>query len=165
MSASTTVRFLIDLQNPCGFNGLPDIDDLETWSESSYTGKNSDKQTFSLVIRVVDKEESALLNSSYRNKEGATNILSFSNDLPDFMAEIPEIKEQPQHLGDLVICEPILKNEAIKQNKTLQQHWAHLIIHGVLHLQGYDHINDDDTLEMETLEIKILEQLNFDNPY
>ena len=81
------------------------------------------------------------------------------------MPDIPELHEERRHLGDLVLCEPVVITEAEQQNKSIKQHFAHLIVHGTLHLQGYDHINDDDAEEMESLEISILESLGFDNPY
>ena len=92
-------------------------------------------------------------------------MLSFPDELPAFMAELPEIKEQPRHLGDLIICEPLVTEEARQQNKTIEQHWVHLIVHGILHLQGYDHIEDDEAEIMEGLEINILKQLGVNNPY
>jgi len=119
------------------------------------------------VIRVVNEEEGIDLNQIYRNKNSATNVLSFPYEVPDYAADIPELQDEysQQHLGDLVLCEKVVIEEAKAQNKTAEQHWAHLIIHGVLHLQGYDHINDDDAVKMESLEIKILESLGFKNPY
>lgn len=154
---------LIDLQNPHGFNDLPDISKVNNWCEASVLSASDKVQ--SVVIRIVDIAESADLNTEFRQKEEPTNILSFPDDLPDFMAELPEIREQPKHLGDLIICEPLLKKEAFQQNKILEQHWAHLIVHGILHLQGYDHMKDDDAAIMENLEIKILKRLGFNDPY
>ena len=154
---------LIDLQNPHGFNDLPKLSEVKTWVEAALI--RDDEQDKSIVVRVVDTAESAALNSDFRHKDGPTNVLSFPNDLPEFMAEIPELKQQPKHLGDLIICQPLVTEEALQQNKTPQQHWAHLIVHGILHLQGYDHINDHDAEIMESLEIKILKQLGFNNPY
>ena len=154
---------VVDLQNPCDFEDLPNMADIQRWIEAALI--DVDNQPVSIVVRVVDAVESAALNVDFRQKYGPTNVLSFPDELPAFMAEIPEIKEQPQHLGDLVICEPLVKEEACQQNKATEQHWAHLIVHGILHLQGYDHIDDDEAEIMESLEIKILKQLGVNNPY
>jgi probable rRNA maturation factor len=109
------------------------------------------------VIRLVDDQESAELNQQYRHKQGPTNILSFPFEAPDgFDTDL---------LGDLVICTPLIALEAQQQNKQLFDHWAHITIHGVLHLLGYDHIDDAEAEEMEALEIKILSRLNINNPY
>ena len=110
-----------------------------------------------IVVRIVDVKESTELNEIYRLKSGPTNILSFP-------VEIPEEIEL-NLLGDLVICAPVLEKEALDQNKALQDHWAHIVIHGVLHLLGYDHIEDDEAELMETKEITILSHLGIKNPY
>lgn len=114
-------------------------------------------QNSEIVIRVVDEEEMILFNEQYRGKEGATNILSFPFDPPDGV--------NSDLLGDLLVCAPVVEREAHQQNKELEHHWAHMIVHGVLHLIGYDHINDVDAEEMENLEKKILESIKIDNPY
>jgi len=155
----------LELQNPYGFDSIPNIQDLQKWSNAAL--QKSD-QTLSLVIRVVNEEEGLDLNQTYRDKNSATNVLSFPYEVPDYAVDIPELQDeysQKQHLGDLVLCEKVVINEAKAQNKTAEQHWAHLIVHGVLHLQGYDHINDDDAVKMESFEIKILDSLGFENPY
>lgn len=110
------------------------------------------------MIRIVDIKEITELNIQYRLKEGATNILSFPFDAPEGVEGI-------NLLGDLVVCAKVLEQEAQAQQKLLNNHWAHIIIHGVLHLLGYDHINDKDALEMESKEIFILQQLDIENPY
>jgi len=110
-----------------------------------------------LTIRIVDAAESALLNQEYRQKTGATNVLSFPADLPEEV-DLPL-------LGDLVICAPLVESEATAQNKPLEAHWAHLIIHGTLHLLGYDHLLEADAEEMESLETELLKQLGFADPY
>jgi len=110
-----------------------------------------------ISIRIVDESESAHLNLTYRGKTGATNVLSFPADIPEVV--------QSDLLGDLVICATVLAAEAVTQGKPLQAQWAHITIHGVLHLLGYDHINDDDAAVMEQLEINLLKQLGYDNPY
>ena len=112
-----------------------------------------------VVIRIVDEQESAQLNQQYRHISGPTNILSFPVEIP---ADVPL---EHDLLGDLVICAPVLQKEALSQNKSLHDHWAHIVIHGVLHLLGYDHIDEEDAAQMELREIKILEKFKIKNPY
>ncbi len=114
-----------------------------------------------VVIRVVDEAESAQLNQQYRDQPGATNVLAFAA-AESATAQLPESEEA---LGDLVICAPVVAVEAATQNKVLINHWAHLTIHGVLHLRGFDHQNDSQQQQMESLEIELLSQLDVTNPY
>lgn len=108
-------------------------------------------------LRIVSKKESADLNRTYRYKKGPTNILSFPFEPP------PDISSA--FLGDLVICATLVNQEATQQAKTQLAHWAHLVMHGCLHLIGYDHTHDQDALKMETMEIQLLENLGYENPY
>ena len=108
-----------------------------------------------LTVRFVTEKEARTLNRSFRNKDYATNVLTFNYH---------EDTEQATH-ADIVLCSDVLMREAEEQNITLEQHAAHLIVHGVLHAQGYDHENDEDAVEMETLETDILVSLGFSNPY
>ena len=123
----------------------------------------------SICIRLVDSRESALLNKRYRSKSGATNVLSFPADVPKALRSsvLQQDFQQAllQELGDLVICAPVVAREARAQCKTIQAHWAHMVVHGSLHLLGYDHIKKQDAVKMEALEVKILAQLGYDNPY
>lgn len=158
----------LDLQNPNEVESVPSMVDMKVWCEAAIqvgSFKKAFENKLSVLIRVVDSEESASLNKNYRDKEGPTNVLSFPNDVPDFMLEITELSKQNSHLGDLIICEGLVQKEANKQGKSITSHWAHLIIHGVLHLQGFDHLDDKQANEMEGLEIQILEKLGFINPY
>lgn len=171
MEALTSFTVKVDLQNPNKFDELPELSSIQTWCEECIQKESAPKafeDSFSIVIRVVDSVESADLNNDYRQKEGPTNVLSFPNEVPEFMLNIegaPEIKEQNSHLGDLVICEPLVKKEALEQSKPIMAHWAHLIVHGMLHLQGFDHIDDVEAEQMEALEVVILEKFGFLNPY
>ena len=113
------------------------------------------------TIRVVGREESATLNEQYRNKEGATNVLSFAFESP---VDI-NLQMEIDLLGDLVICAPLVADQASEQNKTIEMHWTHLIVHGILHLLGYDHLNEVDSDVMETLECKIMSNLGYPDPY
>lgn len=110
-----------------------------------------------LVVRVVGVEEIQELNRTYRHKDAPTNVLSFPFDVPDGV-ELPI-------LGDIVVCHQIVIDEAREQNKSLDAHWAHMVVHGVLHLLGFDHIDDAEAEEMEALEVKILAGLAYANPY
>jgi len=158
---------VIELQNPYEFEGVPTPEAIKNWCDLAIKEATveSESDNYEILIRVVDETESAELNLKYRDKVGSTNVLSFTNEIPDFMLDIPELNEQNKHLGDLVICQPVVVKEAADQNKTEKSHWAHLIVHGLLHLQGYDHIEDSDAKKMESLEIRILEQLGVENPY
>ena len=110
-----------------------------------------------LVIRIVESAESQQLNADYRGKDKPTNVLSFPFEAPPGL-ELPL-------LGDLAICAKVVADEAQQQHKALHAHWAHMVIHGVLHLLGYDHIDDDQAEEMEKLEIELLASLGYSNPY
>ncbi len=134
---------------------IPTNDEFQLWIEKALAGYSKDAE---IVIRVVNSEEISLLNKQYRYKKGPTNILSFPFDVPDVVEGI-------SLLGDLVVCASVLEKEAREQQIVLKDHWAHIIVHGIFHLLGYDHINESDALEMEAKEIIILQQLNIDNPY
>jgi len=112
-----------------------------------------------LTIRFVDAEEGRELNREYRAKDYATNVLTFAYNEGEDVAE-----DEPTR-ADLILCSEVLEREAKDQKKTLEAHTAHLVVHGVLHAQGYDHEDDEEAAEMEGLEIKILEGLGFANPY
>ncbi len=129
--------------------------DIQHWVEAALQHEQRDNTE--LTVRIVDEAESAALNSQYRGKDYPTNVLSFTYDIP---AEV-----EMNLLGDLVICAPVVQREAGQQGKAEQAHWAHMVIHGVLHLLGFDHLNDTDTQNMEQHEIAILAELGFPNPY
>jgi len=144
----------LEVQRATAVAELPDDDAFQRWVDSAV--QNADTQ-YSVVIRLVDEAESRELNHAYRHKDYATNVLSFPFEVPDFVDQ--------SHLGDLVICAQVVVHEASEQGKPPLDHWAHMVIHGMLHLQGYDHIEDSDAEQMEALEIRILQQLNICNPY
>jgi len=145
----------LDIQRIVNSERLPSDAELQTWVEHALFDYPAAAE---VVIRIVDSEEISALNQQYRHKQGATNILSFP-------FEVPEGVEGLDLLGDLVVCASVLEQEATEQGKKLKNHWAHIIIHGILHLLGYDHIEDDDAVEMEAKEILVLQQLQIDNPY
>ena len=120
------------------------------------------KHAAEIGIACVDHNESHQLNLEYRQKDKPTNVLSFPSDIPEEV--LPLLDAFP--LGDLVICIPVVLHEAIEQKKSAIEHFTHMLVHGVLHLLGYDHeTSDEDAEEMETLEIEILAKLGFENPY
>lgn len=146
---------MINLDVQREVDALPTDDELLKWvSETLQFEQHADTE---LTIRFVDEKESAELNGKYRHKDGATNILSFPFDMPD--------EVELNLLGDLVICANVVKKEAADQKKEELAHWAHMIIHGTLHLLGYDHLTDEQAVVMETKEIKILSQLGYTDPY
>lgn len=124
-----------------------------------FIGTQSDCE---MGIACVDNAESHKLNLEYRQKDKPTNVLSFPSDLPDEMAQILDTFP----IGDLVICIPVVLQEAVEQQKTPIEHFTHMLVHGTLHLMGYDHeTSEEDAEEMEALEIEILNKLGFENPY
>lgn len=133
---------------------LPSQTQFEEWVNVSLPTVGNE---FEVTIRIVDIEESQSLNHEYRGKDKPTNVLSFPFEAPPGL-ELPL-------LGDLVICRQVVENEAIEQEKPVFNHWAHLVIHGILHLRGYDHIDDDDAEEMESMEIDLLASFSIPNPY
>ena len=118
----------------------------------------------SAVLRIVGHDEAQVLNAQYREKDYATNILSFPSDFSDLPEGVLD-EEEAGYLGDLVVCAEVVAAEARAQGKTAEQHWAHLVIHGILHLQGYDHIEEDEATVMEALEVKLLGELGVPDPY
>lgn len=133
---------------------LPTRTDLERWVQAALDPQMRAAQ---LTIRLVGRDESATLNRRYRDRQGPTNVLSFPFEA------LPEV-ELPL-LGDIVICAPLAADEAAAQGKSQCAHWAHLVVHGVLHLRGYDHIDVAEAREMEDLETEIMAYLGFDDPY
>jgi len=133
---------------------LPSEENFILWAEKALPTVGDE---FEITIRIVDEEESRALNHEYRGKDKPTNVLSFPFEAPPGL-ELPL-------LGDLVICKKIVEQEAKEQEKPLLHHWAHMTIHGILHLRGYDHINDDEADEMESLETNLLASLSISDPY
>ena len=143
----------VDLQNVFDGPGVPEESLLQAWAEAAWLGPEASEVT----LRIVGIAEGQELNNQYRGKDKPTNVLSFPFEAPAGIT-IPLA-------GDLVICAPVVQNEAEEQLKEPAAHWAHMVVHGMLHLQGYDHINDEDAEAMEALEIRLLAQLGFGNPY
>lgn len=156
-----------DLDNE---ESIPTSADFEKWAGVVPTEDDNDAE---LTIRVVSEAEISELNQTYRDKTGPTNVLSFPFEMPDFGYDQElgdnQVDEFSQMhiplLGDLVVCAAVVTREAVEQNKPLAAHWAHMTIHGVLHLLGYDHIEMTDAEEMERLEITLLSELGYPTPY
>ncbi len=127
---------------------------LRKWANAALKKETTSRE---MTLRIVDVAEMTELNETYRQKKGPTNVLSFPSDLPQEFSS--------GELGDIVICASIVNSEAKAQHKTKTAHWAHMVVHGVYHLLGYDHMNDKDAAKMEALEIKVLATLGFANPY
>jgi len=134
----------------------PTVNIMQKWIYA-VLAKAGYKNSTQMCIRIVEEQEMTDLNSKFRKVNKVTNVLSFPYEA------LPGVKIP--FLGDLVICANVVDKEAKQQSKTSEQHWAHLIVHGVLHLLGYDHINEADAVKMEKLEIEILSELGFPNPY
>jgi len=148
------MAIILDLQQASTATDLPTEAELQRVLDAAVTPFQADAE---VTIRIVDEAESQQLNFDYRDKDKPTNVLSFPFQCPPGI-ELPL-------LGDLVICAQVVAREAAEQGKTLQAHWAHMVVHGSLHLLGFDHINEDDAEEMEAEEIQILHDLGFANPY
>lgn len=145
----------LDLQIASDAGNLPSEAQFRTWCELALRQRSADSE---LTIRLVDEAEGRELNHTYRQRDYATNVLSFPADVPVGLLDIPL-------LGDLVICAPVVEREALEQNKPAHAHWAHMVIHGCLHLLGYDHIEDEEAEEMEALERELLAELGLPDPY
>ena len=144
----------VAVQHACTGRGVPETAKLVRWTEAALEGRLEGAQ---VTVRVVDEPEGAALNERYRNRSGATNVLAFGFHAP----ELPDVRI----LGDVVVCAPIAEREARTHSKALDAHWAHLVIHGTLHLLGYNHDEPDSARAMEAVEAKILGSLGYPDPY
>ncbi|MDA8944518.1 rRNA maturation RNase YbeY [Porticoccaceae bacterium] len=148
------MTLIVDIQMASSSEEAPDPQSIERWIGAAI---GDQRESTELSVRIVDAEEGQALNEQFRGSTGATNVLSF-----------PFENESPEPLpliGDIVICAPVVAKEAREQNKALNAHWAHMMIHGVLHLLGYDHQNENDANLMESLETEIMQGLGFPPPY
>jgi probable rRNA maturation factor len=144
----------IDVQYAVSADGIPPAGSIRQWVEQALPADNAAAE---LTVRIVDEAEITALNRQYRGKDGPTNVLSFPHEeLPGIAAGL---------LGDVVICAPVVASESVAQDKPLEAHWAHMVIHGVLHLLGYDHHKEDEAGRMESTETELLEDLGYANPY
>ena len=145
----------VDIQSASN-EPAPDEEDIRHWITAALSGRTGEAPT-ELTVRVVDVQEMTSLNETYRGKTGPTNVLSFPAGLPEELTH--------PLLGDIVICAPVVRREAAEQGKDITAHWAHMTIHGVLHLLGYDHIKEKEAIAMEALETDILATFNISCPY
>jgi len=154
---------MLEFDNACPDLNVPAESEFAAWVSTALemTGSAGGSKPATLSLRIVDEQESAQLNHDYRGRNYATNVLSFGHGLPQ--AILDALEEHP--LGDLAICAPVVLREAAEQGKTAHAHWAHMVVHGLLHLQGHDHEDDAQAEEMETLERSILKALGISDPY
>ena len=146
---------ILDLQVACDNTAdLPDESQFHRWLSAAVTPFQPESE---VTVRLVDEAESHELNLTYRGKDKPTNVLSFPFEAPPGI-ELPL-------LGDLIICRQVVEQEAAEQGKTVEAHWAHMVVHGTLHLLGYDHIEDEEAEEMEALETEIMLALGYPDPY
>jgi probable rRNA maturation factor len=151
----------VDIQYACEDAGVPDVHEIRFWVElAAEQSKRLPEQAVEFAVRVVGEAEIQTLNQLYRNKDSATNVLSFPGDA---IAGLPDTAAR--QMGDIVVCAPVVRDEALRQGKSLTDHWAHMLVHGTLHLLGYDHTRDVEAEDMERLEIAILESRGIANPY
>lgn len=149
---------LLDIQLVSEQAGIPGREAMQQWLDAALQDSYPDAE---VVVRIVDEQESHDLNLQYRDQDKPTNVLSFPFETP--AVALPDMESEL--LGDLVVCAPVVASEAIQQGKSLEAHWAHMLVHGALHLSGYDHQNDVQAKEMETLETDIIVGLGFAPPY
>jgi probable rRNA maturation factor len=149
------MELALDIQDASDSPSVPTREDFARWAEAALEGRRARAE---LLVRVVGEEEGAALNRRWRGRQGATNVLSFPFEAPPGVEGLDLI-------GDLVICAPVVEREAAEQGKSAAAHWAHMVVHGVLHLIGYDHPDEAQAAEMEGLETGILGALGFPPPY
>lgn len=149
------MKLVVDIQTASS-EPVPSERDMRHWITAALTGRTTQEQV-EISIRLVDEQEMTRLNETYREKKGPTNVLTFPADLP------PELGLPL--LGDVVFCAPVVIAEAAQQGKSTNAHWAHMAVHGTLHLLGYDHIEEEEAATMEALESAILRQLDYSCPY
>jgi len=147
------VNLHVDIQTACP-EPVPEEEDIRRWIAAALDQHRADAE---VSVRLVNEAEMSELNSRYRGKDSSTNVLSFPADLPGEM-------EHPL-LGDIVVCAAVVRREAREQDKSEEHHWAHMLVHGSLHLLGYDHIEAAQAEEMESLEASILQALGYPCPY
>jgi len=144
---------------------IPGAVHIQTWAKAAVQqakpGRLTAKAATQMTVRIVETDEMTELNQRYRQKTGSTNVLSFPFETPPGMPADLVVPE----LGDVVVCAAVVMREATEQGKTSTAHWAHMIVHGTLHLLGYDHIQNSDAQKMESLEIAALNKLGYENPY
>lgn len=148
------MRLRLTVQRAPRLRGLPGNASIAEWARAALAGAGAGSAE--VTVRLVGGAESARLNARYRGKRGATNVLSFGYEPAPGRRGL---------CGDLVICAPVVKREAAAQDKPLRAHWAHMVVHGIMHLRGHDHVHKDDAEVMEALEVRVLKRLGLPDPY
>ena len=156
-------RAEIDVQMAASGVLVPSGDDIERWARAATCERAAGEPAPELTVRVIDEHEMTELNERYRHKRGSTNVLSFAFEMPD--SPWPDDAPAMNLLGDVVVCHDVVTREAQAQGKALDAHFAHMVVHGVLHLRGYDHEDDAQAAKMEDEERRVLAALGFDDPY
>lgn len=153
MSPSTVS---VIVQDAAGRPDTPNEKEIRGWANAAVeAGRDGE-----ITVRIVTEEESADLNRRYRGREGATNVLAFPGD-----ADYPKLDDEPRPIGDIVVCADVLARECADLDGPVDAHWAHVVIHGTLHLMGYDHVEDRDAEVMEERERELLADFGFPDPY
>lgn len=147
------MKLQVDIQTACP-EPVPEEEDIRSWIAAALQDQ---RQEAEVSVRLVDEAEMTALNHNYCGKNSSTNVLSFPSDLPAGIGS--------SLLGDIVVCAAVVEREALQQNKTLQAHWSHMLVHGCLHLLGYDHIEDQQAQQMETMETTVMKSLGYPCPY
>jgi len=161
MSEEPIILGNIAFEDASGADSVPEPTNIEQWVNHVLSNQLDTTDFPEVNFQVVDEANISELNETYRHKFGPTNVLSFPFEAPPGLPK----EEADALLGDIVICAQVVSREAEEQGKTLQAHWAHMVVHGVLHLLGYDHLDDDEAEAMENLEVQLLNELTFPNPY
>ena len=174
------MELTLDIQLATRAQDLPRSKQLRAWVAAAIARGSAEPRAITeLTIRIVGEREGAVLNQRFRGRDGATNVLSFPFEAPELPARAVDRAQDADlfndddelalqfeaMIGDLVICAPVVQREALEQGKPPAAHWAHMVVHGVLHLLGHDHIASDEAERMETLETDILRGLGFPPPY
>ncbi len=149
------MRLQLTVQYGVARTGLPATSTIRRWAQAALKGLP--RRRAALGVRLVSAAESTSFNARFRHRRHPTNVLSFPFEAPP--------GARSENLGDLIICAPVVRREARQQNKPVRAHWAHLVVHGILHLRGYDHQNRQDATVMEKMETRILRELGYANPY
>jgi probable rRNA maturation factor len=158
-----TAAVTVDVQIASSVESIPDEKSIHSWIEEAISSSGrAGESSREISVRVVDQEEGRTLNNQFRQQDKATNVLSFPAVGAGESGLPPELS---QSLGDIVICGPVVEREAAEQDKEVASHWAHLLVHGALHLLGFDHETDADADAMEKLETKILATRGIADPY
>lgn len=169
-SSEQPVSAILDLQLASNAADIPKQEDIQLWLNTLLTFVQLAEKE--ITVRIVDEAEIQQLNQQYRGKDKPTNVLSFPFEMPELI--LPDASQIDNSmssvlgnsfLGDIVICAQVVQQEAEQQNKLISHHWAHMLVHGTLHLLGYDHIEEQEADEMEGMEIAILQKLAIDDPY